>query len=199
MRNVIRAKRRNGWFGLMRDRRGMMAVEFALVGPPFLLLLLAVIELGLTLLTQSVLDGSARDAARLIRTGQVQANVDPIGFFQSRLCADMSVVPFLSDCGSKALFAVQQFANFGSVAFTPCTKNANSNASGGTACTFNPGQAGQVIGVRVSYPRTYLIPWVGACLTGGQCWMGIGSGPTSGGSGVTTLMSTVVFQNEPFQ
>ena len=64
---------------LANNRDGTTAVELAFVGPPFLLLLAAIFELGLTLTAQSLLDGAARDAARLIRTGQVQTQGSPIG------------------------------------------------------------------------------------------------------------------------
>jgi Flp pilus assembly protein TadG len=62
---------------LANNRDGTTAVELAFVGPPFLLLLAAIFELGLTLTAQSLLNGAARDAARLIRTGQVQTQGSP--------------------------------------------------------------------------------------------------------------------------
>ena len=77
---------------LVIDTQGMTAIEMAFVGPPFLLLLGAIFELGLTLTTQSVLDGAARDAARLIRTGQVQSQSSPMTVFQNLLCSEVSSV-----------------------------------------------------------------------------------------------------------
>ena len=186
---------------LAHDQAGTSAVEMAFVGPPFLLLLLAIFELGLTLTTQSLLDGAARDAARLIRTGQVQSQSDPIGTFQTLLCSEMSSLMSVSDCDTKVVFEVQVFSDFGHVSFTPCTRNNNQSGSG-TACSFTPGTGGltpSVVGVQASYPRPYIVPWVGACLSGGSCWTGLGT--TSGsdsGTGLAMLASTVIFQNEPF-
>jgi Flp pilus assembly protein TadG len=74
----------------LRNQDGITAIEFAFVGPPFLLLLAAIFELGLTLTTQSLLDGAARDAARLIRTGQAQSQSSPITAFQTLLCSEVS-------------------------------------------------------------------------------------------------------------
>jgi Flp pilus assembly protein TadG len=54
------------------DDSGATGVEFTIVAPPLLLLLLTIVDLGMMLTTQSLLDGAARDAARLIRTGQAQ-------------------------------------------------------------------------------------------------------------------------------
>lgn len=182
---------------LARDAKGAVAVEMAFVGPPFLLLLLVIIELGLTLTTQSVLDGAARDAARLIRTGQVQTQGSPITTFQNLLCAQMNSLMSVSTCDSNVIFDVEVFANFGA-SFTPCAVSANQTGKG-TQCQFSPGTGGQIVGVRVSYTRPFIIPWVGACLSGGSCWTGPGSaGGTNPGTGGITLTSTVIFQNEPF-
>ena len=49
---------------LLRDRRGATAVEFALILPPFLLLLLGVVEFGRALWTQSALHFAVEEAAR---------------------------------------------------------------------------------------------------------------------------------------
>jgi Flp pilus assembly protein TadG len=183
---------------LAHDQDGVVAVEMAFVGPPFLLLLAAIFELGLTLTTQSLLDGAARDAARLIRTGQVQTQTSPIATFQNLLCSGMSSVMSVSECNSKVIFEVQVFASFGAVSFTPCTLNANQTGSG-TACQFSGGTGGQIVGVQASYPRPFIIPWVGACLSGGSCWTGLGTtNGTNAGTGTAILTSTVIFRNEPF-
>jgi Flp pilus assembly protein TadG len=177
---------------------GITAVEFAFVGPPFLLLLTAIFELGLTLTTQSLLDGAARDAARLIRTGQVQSQGSPITVFQNLLCSEVSSVISASDCANKIVFEVQVFSSFGSVSFTPCTQTASQTGSG-TVCSFSPGVGSNIVGVQASYPRPFIIPWVGACLSGGTCWAGLGTASGSNpGTGSVTLTSTVIFRNEPF-
>jgi Flp pilus assembly protein TadG len=181
-----------------RDRRGAIAVEMAFVGPPFLLLMLALLDFGQTLLTQSVLDGAARDAARLVRTGQVQLSGSPIATFQNQLCSELSALMSTTTCQNNVMFEVQVFAGYGTMTFTSCTKNANSTVTGGTACSFTPGSGGNIVGVQVSYARPYIIPWVGACLTGGSCWTGRGSSSGGAGTQSTLLVSTVIFQNEPF-
>jgi Flp pilus assembly protein TadG len=186
-----------------RDDRGITMVEFALVGPLFIFLLLAIIELGLTMLTQFVLDGATRSAARLIRTGQLQGQASPITAFQNTVCGQLDALLPTANCGgggATVLFEVQNFPNgFASINLPACTQNAN-QAGNGTPCPFQPGTGGQVVAVRVSYPRPYLVPWVGQCLTTGNCYIGLGGGaPTAFAPSYTTdLVSTVVFQNEPF-
>jgi hypothetical protein len=43
-----------------------------------------------------------------------------------------------------------------------------------------------------------MVPWVGACLTGGACWFGLGTGGAGPGTDSAVLTSTVIFMNEPF-
>jgi len=181
-----------------RDERGAAAIEFAFVAPMFLLLLLVIAELGLTLATQSVLDGATRDAARLIRTGQIQSQTSPITTFQTQLCSEMSSLMTVANCDSNVIFEVQSFSGFGSISFTACTLNNNATGTG-TKCTFSATTGGQIVGVRSSYTRSFIVPWVGACLSGGSCWTGPAStGGSNPGTGGITLTSTVIFQNEPF-
>ena len=169
----------------------------ALVGPLFFLLLLTIIDLGLMLTNQSLLDGAARDAARLIRTGQVQTANSPISAFQNLLCADMSAVMSSATCTADIIFEVQTFSSFGSVSFTPCVLNNNQTGTG-TVCSFNAGAGGDIVGVRATYSRSFIVPWIGACLTGGSCWTGGTTGGSNPGTGTVKLVSTVIFRNEPF-
>ena len=54
------------------DRRGAAAVEFALVAPPFLALLFAILELALVFFASQALETVTQDSSRLIMTGQAQ-------------------------------------------------------------------------------------------------------------------------------
>jgi Flp pilus assembly protein TadG len=172
---------------LIRNERGAVAVEMAIVGPPFLLTLLSIIELGLILTTQALLDGATRDAGRLIRTGQVNAAGNTIGTFQTLLCNDMSMLLSNANCTNNVLIDVisnPNATNFGALTFAPCGSNAGSG--GPNPCPFNAGNAGDIVAVKVSYERPFIIPWVGNLLS------------LASDSQHTLLQSTVVFRNEPF-
>jgi Flp pilus assembly protein TadG len=176
---------------------GVTAVEFAMVAPMFLLLLTTIVDLGVMLTTQSLLDGATRDAARLIRTGQVQTSASPMTTFQNLLCSDLSPVMSSATCQSSVIFEVQVFTNFAGASFTPCTQNTNPNQSG--YCSFSAGTGTEIVGVRVTYNYPFMVPWVSGCLTGGSCWFGAGTASGSNtGTGTAPLVSTVVFMNEPF-
>jgi Flp pilus assembly protein TadG len=176
---------------------GATGVEFAIVAPPLILLLLTIVDLGMMLTTQSLLDGAARDAARLIQTGQAQSQANPKSTFQNLLCSDMTPIMSTTACQSDLIFEVQVFPDFSSVSFTPCTQNTDSTQPG--YCAFNAGTATQIIGIQVTYNRPFLVPWVQACLGGGTCWFGAGTTDgTTPGTSTVPLVSTVIFRNEPF-
>lgn len=155
--------------------QGTASIEFAMVGPLFILLLLAIFELGFMVYVQTVLDGAARDAARLVRTGQVQGNANPQSVFQNLLCQEVAA---LVGCGS-LIFNVQTFGSFSTVNLTPPR-----DKNGNLITTFSGGKSGSDMAVQVIYNRPFFTSYVGKYL--------------GGGSGSAFLTSTVIFRNEPF-
>src|SRR6185437_8925605 len=75
---------------LTTDDRGSTAIEFAIIASSFMVMLLAAFEFGYMLFVQSALDNAARDAARLIRTGQAQNSANPTTTFSTLLCNEIS-------------------------------------------------------------------------------------------------------------
>lgn len=165
---------------LLRDETGAAAVEMAIVGPPFILLMLAIVEMGLTLVTQAVLDGAARDAAQRIRSGQIASAgslSQQVAAFRTALCSDLSVLLTTASCDENVVFDVEPFSSSGPGPFAhnpSCTEVANSPGRSAD-CPFDLGAGGQIIRVEVQYRRPYILPWIGACLSGGSCWAGLGT------------------------
>ena len=66
----------------MKDRKGQSLVEFALVVPLLLLLVIGIAELGRAWMTKNILTGAAREAARLYavqnNTGAAYARAENI-------------------------------------------------------------------------------------------------------------------------
>ena len=58
---------------LVNCRRGTTAIEFAFIAPIFFALLFAILETGLVFFNQQAIQTAATQSARLIMTGQVQA------------------------------------------------------------------------------------------------------------------------------
>ncbi len=131
---------------LRRARRGSAALEFAIAGPVLLLLIFAVVENGLMLFTQSMIENATRDASRQIMIGTVRNSTD----FRTALCND---VGRLLDC-TKLQFYVQS-----SSAFPAAITSPSSTGSFGTT-TFASGSGGQFVLVEVAYDRAYISPWL---------------------------------------
>ncbi|HEX4113852.1 MAG TPA: TadE/TadG family type IV pilus assembly protein [Stellaceae bacterium] len=168
-----RAARRHG---LLRDSRGVAGLEFAMIAPIFLILILAVMENGLTLWQQSVLDNATRDAARLTLTGQSQNGGTG---FAARLCAEISG---LMNCGSLQ-YRIQTGSTFAGI--SPTISNSLSGFSTyPTAITGTSlGGPGTDVLVQVVYTRSYIVPWVGHMMSA---------------SDAERLIATAAFQNEPY-
>jgi Flp pilus assembly protein TadG len=160
----------------LRDERGSAAVEFALVAPPFLLLLVGILEISMMSFTGSVIEGATKEAARQIRTGQIQGSADPVVAFQQELCSSLYNV---IDCG-RVLFHVQTFASFQAVSM-PLELDEDGEIIN---TTFAPGSSGAVTIVRAMYRWEFATPFIANVIP---------SGP-----GGHLLISTVAFQNEPY-
>ena len=57
-----------------KDDTGATAVEFAMVGPLFFLMLGVTLETGVMMFSEYVLQTSVQEAARIVRTGQAQTS-----------------------------------------------------------------------------------------------------------------------------
>lgn len=132
---------------LMGDCSGAVAIEFAILGSTFLLLVCMTFELGLLLFTQSVLNDAARDGARLIRTGQAATSA----IFVAKVCAKVGTL--IPSCTTALAYKVQAAATFGSLTTGGALNN-----------TYNPGTTAQDVLVQVGYTRTTIVPWTSTYL-----------------------------------
>lgn len=164
-----------GLAALWRAREGITALEFGLIAPVLLTIVLLIVESGLLLFTQAALDHAAQDASRLIRTGQVQLAGNSATPFTNQLCSDLS---HLLAC-SAIQVRVQSASSFASLDHTiPVTSSGAMQNPG-----FVPGGPGQDVLVQVGYQPSYLIPLVGSML---------------GAEFGQLLVSSVSFQNENY-
>jgi Flp pilus assembly protein TadG len=158
----------------------MATVEFGLIGVMYLMMILGALEISYAVFLQEVLDNAARDAARQIRTGQVQVATAPTTTFSTLLCNDVS---WLITCSS-LLYQSQAFWQW-SEANTGMSSALSRNSDGSLSSSgFDAGSPGEIVIVTVTYNYSFLTPWI-ASLIGGSY-------------GATLLTSTVVFQNEPY-
>jgi Flp pilus assembly protein TadG len=129
-------------------RGGATAVEFALIAPPFLATLLAILEVTLFLFGQMALQNAANEAARYFLTGQAQNSNPPwtASYAVSQVCPAM-----LFNCSN--LFIVVQSAASFSAANTSAPAMYNSSGAAYTQSdyTFDPGTQGEIMVVQLVY------------------------------------------------
>jgi len=184
LRVVAGAARDRSWSGRRADaraagplgRRGATALEFAIVFPIFLLFLGMIMENGVLLFDQALLDNATNNAGRLIRTGQAQ-NGSGATMFYNELCSD--VTPVIA-C-SALQYNVQSAANPGFASLN-ATVSAGSNGNL-TTTSFTPGGPGDDVLVQVAYKRAFIFPLVGKSVST---------------TGMGLVFSTTAFQNEKY-
>jgi Flp pilus assembly protein TadG len=127
------------------NRKGSAAVQFALVGAPFFMMLFAIIETALVFFAQESLETATQDTARLILTGQAQNGGYTAAQFKTALCNNLAT---FFDCTNGIYVNVQNFSSFGSV-----TPNNPIDASGKFVNSFSyaPGGSGSIVLVQTFY------------------------------------------------
>lgn len=160
------------------DDDGVTAVEFSLLLGPYMMLVLGIIEISLMFLSANLLEGATNDAARLIRTGQLQESSQTAdAVFRDALCSYRMV---FVDCNqiTVEVTPMTSFGDFGSLA--PQFDGDGNLLSGG----IDPGGANDRILIRTAYRYQMITPIVGNLL--------------SGSSGSKLFLSTIVLQTEPY-
>jgi len=173
-------KRRSRCVAFMADIRAATAVEFALVATPFLALIVALIQTFLVFFAQASLESVVQQSSRLILTGQVQSQQMKQDDFKKAVCRQV-VILFSCD----GLMVDVQVANTWSSANTSVptlTFDARGQVTNGWQ--FNPGDAGDIVVVRVMYQWPVMLGPLGFNLSNLS-------------SGNRLIMASAAFQNEP--
>lgn len=162
-----------------RDRKGATAVEFAFVAAPFFVLVFAILEIALIFFASAIIEEAVADAARDIRTGELQSSGQSEADFRALICARMQGV---GDCDRLSI-DVRTFENFASTQFDPpIDPDGELDDSG---FSFNPGGAEDIVVVRVFYD-----------------WPLMGPGALNGLANLPgnrrLIASATAFRNEPY-
>ncbi|MEI9926305.1 MAG: TadE/TadG family type IV pilus assembly protein [Bradyrhizobium sp.] len=178
-------RRRNRFAAFIKDSKGATAVEFALVATPFLALLAALIQTFLLFFAQSQLEAVVRQSARQILTGQVQSQdasltqAQATAAFHQTVCNNALI---LFTC-SGVLVDVQVASQWSAAntGLPTLIYDGNGNV---TNLSFNPGNAGDIVVVRVMYMWPVFF---------GPIAFNMANQP----NGNRLIMATAAFQNEP--
>jgi Flp pilus assembly protein TadG len=173
-----------------RSSRGAMAVEFAIVAIPLMMLMFGVLELALILLVTSTLDNATDFAARNIRTGEFQ-NANPMssppdkeitrGQFAKLVCRNMTWLQ--AGCDGKLMVEAETFDTFaGAGGSEPADPNANPNPAGPCWSVGNPED---IVLVRTYYEWPIISPLLRPIFQ-------------SAGRDGRLLSSARIFSNEPY-
>jgi Flp pilus assembly protein TadG len=168
--------------GFARREDGAAALEFAIVAAPFLALILATVQTSLAFFAGQVLESAATDASRMILTGSAQnANMDQSAF-ATAVCGKVQT---LFNC-SGLMIDVQTASSFGSANTGAPSLTFDSHGNVTNAWQYNPGNAGDIVIMRVMYQWPVFIG-------------PLGLGLANLANGNLLLMATSTFKNEPYQ
>jgi hypothetical protein len=150
---------RNGLPGLLSrlraNRRGAVAIEFAMVAMPVFMLSVAIIELGMMMMHSVTLSGALEEGARKLRTGEIFNASDPEQAFKDAVCGDSL---YLVDCDD-IVFDVRSYDDYDDVDLSPPSMGAGGMPS---APAFDPGDAGSVTVARAYLRYEFITPMIGA-------------------------------------
>jgi len=163
----------------LRDRRGVTAIEFAMIGLPFIALLVVMFEIGIVCFAQQELETAVEQSARIVLTGQTK-NVSQAQF-SNKVCG---YLPALFTC-SGIMIDLQSATNFASANTSTPTLTYDADGKVTNTWTYNTGTKGDVMVLRVLYqfpiwpgPLAFNLPNLA--------------------NGKRLLIATAVFQNEPY-
>ena len=161
------------------DRNGSTAVEFALIGIPFIFMVIGIIEMSLMFTSQSLLEASTAEAAREIRTGAIQQGGGEDAF--TEVLCDFAAV--LIPCGD-IQYQVVSMEDFGEAEDFP---DASFDEDGNLEDQqFDPGGVSDVVMIRVAYTYPIKTPMMQLMLTNNN-------------DANRIMLSTIVLQTEPYE
>jgi Flp pilus assembly protein TadG len=179
-------RRRNRFAVFIKDSKGATAVEFALVATPFLAILAALVQAFLLFFAQAVLENAVRASARQILTGQVQTQdvsltqLQAINAFHQIVCNNAAA---LFTC-SGLMVDVQVANNWSSANTGMPVLTYDSSGNVNNTWQFNPGNAGDIVVVRVMYLWPVFFGPIAFNLA-------------NQANGSREIMASAAFQNEP--
>ena len=162
------------------DKRGVAAIEFAMIAIPFFFLLFGLLEVCAIFIFTTVLEHGLNEASRSIRTGQAQEAGFSQVAFKNSVCAELFE---LLDCDGNLTIDVKTFSDFGSTSNpSPIDEDGDFDPTG---FGFDPGSQNEIVVVRAFYQWQLFTPGMSAPLSNLN-------------DGKRLIQSTIAFRNEPF-
>ena len=176
----------------LRNERGAIPVEFALIGPVFFALTLSIVEFGVLYARFNVIESSIEETARIMRTGRTFMTASPActneaACFEEHFCDG---VDELVKCepGLNFNYDVVAYATFQELAADTAPLLCPSDSGGsqvGTPPPYNAGVSSSIMRIRVCYELPAINPYLGFSFP-------------KAGSGNLKFLKTTIFANEPY-
>ena len=181
---LLRARARYKlWLAFTADIGATTAVEFALVAPLVIALILGAIQIAVIYLAQTELENAAEQAARIVRTKAPASALASQTSFKNAVCGDLAALFTCSD----VMVDLQKetvCANASDrLTMTPPTLTYNSSGQVTNTWNYDPGSSGTLEILRVMYQWPIFAGPLGLVFS-------------DLANGTLLLSSTQVFQNE---
>jgi Flp pilus assembly protein TadG len=164
------------------SRGGTTAVEFALIAPPFLAVLIAILQMTSFLFAQQALQTAVVAAGRVFFSGQVEkAGVTQSQFTTNDVCP---LLPAMFTC-SNLYVNVQTYTNFSGASTTIPSLTISSSGTVSSTGEYNLGGPGEVMVLQLVYPWKIITGPLGAILPNFS-------------NGYTEIMGITAFRVEPY-
>lgn len=180
---------------VLTDERGVAALEFAMVSPVFIIIVLAILEFSSAYFTQQVMENVSYNITRLAKTGFVQAGMTQeetvMNMLNQRLSGlvapediniDSRTYEEFSDIDQNEPFVDADNNGVRDEGENYTDTNGNGEYDGALSIT-GYGQAGQITVYQVTVPWRVMTPVLGNL---------------AGEDGEITLTSHIVVRNEPY-
>jgi Flp pilus assembly protein TadG len=178
---AVPGDKRRRWRAFIADQEGSTAVEFALVAPPFIALLVALIQTFLVFFAQQLLETAVNQSSRLILTGQAQTQSMSQSQFASNVCSNL---PILINCNN-LMIDVEVAGSWSSANTGMPTLTFDGNGNVTNIWQYNLGNPGDIVVARVMYQ------W--------PVFMGpLGFNLANLGNGNRLIMASTAFMNEAY-
>ena len=164
-----------------RERKGSVAIEFAIMATPFIALIFAILESCLSFATQQLIANSVDRVSRDVRTGRLKiANLSGQQL-HTLICNNISLMA--PDGCPDLIVDLNNYANFAAVPKrVPFTGSGDINTTG---FTVNPGGPSTINHMRVYYRWPVMTDFMRAQMSNMP-------------GGKTLLLSSATWRNEPF-
>jgi Flp pilus assembly protein TadG len=172
-----------------REVRGAVALEFALLLLPFLMLIFAILEIALLFLMSASLDTSMETAARQIRTGAFESKYSNASDairrteFENLVCSQVTWL--VNDCRTKLTIDIRTLTDWTSSGYQDGPYDPDEDEFDETKTSVAKTEPEKIVLVRAWYRWPLLTPFLSQSVS-------------RLGGGVALLSSTQAFRTEPY-